>query len=276
MISAPFSYICPPLAQSAAIEQALLSKAIDLCREHKAAYYEMKSPRTIAAAETTMAKSGQFETFLVDLRGSEEEIWSRTHKGMIQRGVNKARKEGVTVRVGTEETSVTEFHWLNLLTCRKHGIPAQALLFHREVWRRMTQRNLAEFLFADYQGRTVAAVVIFYFNGTATYMYGASDEAQLAVRPNHLLLWEAIVRAKARGMHTFDLGRVSEDNPGLKEFKQRWGAATVPLHYYYWPEKRGVGSVNRNSLKFKLTTVMFSKLPLAITGRLTWLYKHLA
>ncbi len=276
MISAPFSYVCPPLALSAEVEAALVEKAIELCREHKAAYYEMKSPRTIPVAETTMAKSGQFETFLVDLHGSEEEIWGRTHKGMIQRGVNKARKEGVTVRVGAEEACVREFHRLNLLTCRKHGIPAQSLAFHQEVWRRMTNRDLAEFLFADYQGRTVAAVVIFYFNGTAIYMYGASDEAYLAMRPNHLLIWEAMLRAKSRGMHTFDLGRVSDDNPGLKEFKQRWGAVTVPLHYYYWPEKRGVGAVNRNSLKFKATTFMFSKMPLFVTGRLTWLYKHLA
>ncbi len=276
MVSAPFSYICPPLADSEETLGVLIDQAIELSRSSGAAYYELKSPLPLDAAERAMKKSGQFETFLVDLRKPEEEIWAGTHKGMIQRGVNKARKDGVVVRAGGEEACVGEFHRLNLLTCRKHGIPAQDIRFHLEIWRQLAARDQAEFLFADYQGRTVAAVVIFYFNGTATYMYGASDEAYLAVRPNHLLIWEAMLRAKSRGMHTFDLGRVSDDNPGLKEFKQRWGAATVPLHYYYWPEKRGVGAVNRNSLKFKATTFMFSRMPLFVTGRLTWLYKHLA
>lgn len=276
MVSAPFSYICPPLAASEVAYSALIRKAVELTREIGASYYELKSPAVLPDAETPFSKSGQFETFHVDLRGSEEEIWAKTHKGMIQRGVNKARKDGVAITAGNDESCLRDFHYLNLLTCRKHGIPAQSFGFHQEVWRRMGSTGMADFLFAEHQNKRIAAVVIFYFNGTATYMYGASDESYLALRPNHLLLWEAMLRAKSKGMHTFDLGRVSADNPGLKEFKQRWGAQTVPLHYYYWPEKRGVGAVNRNSLKFKATTFMFSKMPLFVTGRLTWLYKHLA
>jgi len=81
--------------------------------------------------------------------------------------------------------------------------------------------------------------------------------------------------AKQRGLRIFDLGRVSPDNAGLREFKDRWGAQAVPLNYYYWPEVKGVGSVDRNSLKFRLSTLVFSKLPLAMTSHLTWLYKHL-
>lgn len=276
MVSAPFSYICPPVAADEAAIEALLEKSIELTKANGAAYYELKSPTVIAAAESQFAKSGQYETFHVDLRRSEAEIWNGTHKGIVQRGVNKARKDGVIISIGGEEACLREFHHLNLLTCRRHGIPAQPLRFHQEVWRRLKPRGEAEFLFAEHGEKRIAAVVIFYYNGTATYMYGASDEEHLALRPNHLLIWEAILRAKAKGMHTFDLGRVSDDNPGLKEFKQRWGAATLPLYYNYWPEKRGVGAVNRNSLKFKVSTFMFSKLPLAITGRLTWLYKHLA
>jgi len=276
MVSAPFSYICPPLANDDAVIEALLEQAIELTKDSGAAYYELKSQSTIAVAESQFATSGQYETFHVDLRRSEADIWSGTHKGIIQRGVNKARKDGVIISIGGDEASRHDFQHLNLLTCRRHGIPAQPLKFHQEVWRRLKPRGEAEFLFAEHRDKRIAAVVIFYYNGTATYMYGASDEEHLGLRPNHLLIWEAILRAKAKGMHTFDLGRVSDDNPGLKEFKQRWGAATLPLHYYYWPEKRGVGAVNRNSLKFKATTFMFSKLPLAITGRLTWLYKHLA
>ena len=276
LVSAPFSYICDPLAESEAVASLLLQSAQNIAREHGASYYELKCRFLQPTVQKTFVESGQFETYLLDIIAPEDDIWARTHKSIIQRGVNKAKKEGVEIKVGNDENCVDIFHRLNLLTCRKHGIPAQPLEFHREVWYSLALKQKADFLFAFYNEEAIAAMVIFYHRGTATYMYGASDERFLTQRPNHLLLWEAILRAKEKGMMTFDLGRVSDDNPGLKEFKQRWGATTVPLHYYYWPEKKGVGAVNRKSLKFRITTLMFSKMPLFVTARLTWLYKHLA
>jgi hypothetical protein len=274
--TAPFSFICDPIADNDRIIENLVDAALRLCQENKAAYYELKCLRTCSAAAQRFQLSKQFETYRLDLHPTEEQIWAGTHKGIIQRGVNKAQKEGVEIRIGEDQGCIEVFHHLNLLTCRKHGIPAQPLRFHREVWTNLAAKGKADFLFAYYRNEAIAAVVIFYHRDTAIYMYGASDERYLAQRPNHLLLWHAILRAKQKGMTIFDLGRVSDDNPGLKEFKQRWGADTVALHYYYWPEKKGVGSVNRKSLKFRLITLMFSKLPLFLTSRLTWLYKHLA
>lgn len=274
--SAPFSYICDPIADNDRVAENLVDTAVRICQEHKAAYYELKCLRTCSAAAQRFQLSKQFETYLLDLHPTEEQIWARTHKGIIQRGVNKAQKEGVEIRLGEDQSCIEVFHHLNLLTCRKHGIPAQPLAFHRQVWERLASQGKADFSFAYYKNAPIASVVIFYHNEKAIYMYGASDERFLAQRPNHLLLWHAILRARQKGMTVFDLGRVSDDNPGLKEFKQRWGADTVALHYYYWPEKKGVGAVNRKSLKFRLTTLMFSKLPLFVTARLTWLYKHLA
>lgn len=276
LVSSPFSYICDPLADDAETESLLVDEAKKLRESTGAAYYEMKCLHQVESGEKHFAKNMQFETYLLDLSPSEEQIWAGTHKGIIQRGVNKAQKEGVTIVRAEYKSALKDFHHLNLLTCRKHGIPAQPFSFHETVWNELVQRGLADFFFANHQGKPIASVVIFYSNETATYMYGASDETYLNLRPNHLLLWEAIKLAKSKGMTTFDLGRVSDDNPGLKEFKQRWGAQTVPLHYYYYPEKKGVGAVNRKSLKFKFVTFMFSKMPLFVTARLTWLYKHLA
>jgi hypothetical protein len=276
LVSSPFSYICEPLADNDEIAGLMLQRAREICQGESAAYYELKSLHRVSAADQLFVESGQFDTYLLDLKSSEDELLAGTHKNMIQRGIAKAQKEGVEIRVGNEEACVEELQRLNLLTCRKHGIPAQPLIFLRQVWLRLVLNGGADILFAYYKDMAIGSMVIFYYKSTATYMYGASDEQHLAQRPNHLLLWEAILRAKQRGMVTFDLGRVSDDNPGLKEFKQRWGAGAVPLHYYYWPEKKGVGAVNRKSLKFRLTTLMFSKMPIAVTARLTWLYKHLA
>ncbi len=276
LIAAPFSYICPPLTSSAESEEIIIERATALRGETGSAYLEIKSLHPLHAEVAEEQTYRGFETYRLDLSPSEAQLLSATHKNMIQRGIAKAQKGGVEIRIGTGHSCVKDFHRLNLITCRKHGIPAQPLKFHQLVWDKLTQNQQAEFAFAFLGKRPLAAIVTFEFNGTVVYMYGASDERYLQLRPNHLLLWEAIKRAKTRGNRVFDLGRVSDDNPGLREFKQRWGAEATPLHYYYWPEIRGVGAVNRNSLKFKIATGMFRTLPIAVADRLTWLYKHLA
>ena len=45
----------------------------------------------------------------------------------------------------------------------------------------------------------------------------------------HLLFWKAITDACAEGRTSFDFGRSDPDQAGLLTFKDRWGAARVPL-----------------------------------------------
>ncbi len=274
LVSSPFSYICGPLGENDNVRSALLRALVAEAQSSGASYLELKSLSNLPALES-LIESRHYTTFHVDLAADEETILANTHKSQIQRGIKKAQKEGVEIAVHNDEQGISEFHRLNLTTCRAHGIPAQPKKFHTQVLTELGNSGQAEYLLARYQGKAIAGIVVFTHGDTAIYMYGASDPDYLQQRPNHLLLWEAIVAAKRRGLRTFDLGRVSPDNTGLREFKERWGAKALPLHYYYWPQVKGVGSVDRNSLKYKLSTFIFSKLPIAVTGNFTWLYKHL-
>ena len=276
LISSPFSYICGPLADDRRIERELVKQAVDYALEQKLAYLEIKSQQQLLLLDEGFVASDKYSTFHLDITADEERIWKSLHKGIIQRSITKARKEGVSIKVADSSDCIGAFHRLNRLTCRRHGIPAQPIGFFRMVWKLMATSGMADFLFAYYDGRPIAAIVLFYFKKTATYMYGASDPHYLQYRPNHLLLWEGIRRAKQKGMRLFDLGRVSTENQGLADFKRRWGAEEITLNYYYWPARKGIGAVDRKSLKYKLSTVIFSKLPIVLTDRLTWLYKHLA
>ncbi|MGB5138158.1 MAG: hypothetical protein WBP29_06465, partial [Candidatus Zixiibacteriota bacterium] len=66
MVSAPFSYICDPLADDEAIGGALLEKAKEISRENGASYYELKCRFADPVAEKSFVESGQFETYLLD------------------------------------------------------------------------------------------------------------------------------------------------------------------------------------------------------------------
>ena len=180
------------------------------------------------------------------------------------------------MRRSTDAADAAVFDNLNRVTSRNHGIPPQPKAYFEYCWKEFLVDRHADCFFAEKDGKPIAAIVVFYDKQRAVYMYGASLPEYLDVRPNHLLLWEAIKHAHSLGKPEFDFGRVSPDNTGLADFKLRWGTEAVPLHYYYWPSSDAIGTIDRTSLSFKIATSVFSKLPIWLTGRLSFLYKHLA
>jgi serine/alanine adding enzyme len=275
LVSLPFSYICGPLADSEEISQALISNCLEIFKETKSKYLEIKLNREDKTLENfDFKKSQSYRTFILELK-EPESLWKNLHKSSTQRGIQKAKKEGVTIEFAQEEKELKKFHRLNAMTCQQHGIPCQPLFFFENLWRLMFPQNLVKLGLAQYKGKTVAGSFFFLFKEKVYYMYGASDQNYLFCRPNHLLLWETINWATENNFSFFDLGRVSQENTGLAEFKRRWGAQESSLFYYYLPEVKGVGATNRESRKFKLITQIWKKLPLWLTEKGSFLYKHL-
>src|SRR5262249_46596660 len=95
--------------------------------------------------------------------------------------------------------------------------------YFRLLWQRLLEPGHGTVIIAELDGVPVAAAVFLASAETCVYKYGASDERHLDARPNHLLFWEAIRWAMARGCRTFDFGRTDLVDTGLREFKSRWG-----------------------------------------------------
>ncbi len=114
----------------------------------------------------------------LELENDAEAVLSRASKSQ-KRKRTKARREGVTTRVGTDRAALDTF------------------------------------------------------GGTTVYKYGASDERHLWLRPNNLVMAEAIRMACESGHTTFDFGRTDTANDGLAAFKRSFGAAERELSYTY-------------------------------------------
>ena len=119
-------------------------------------------------------------------------------------------------------------------------------------------------------------MILLKFKNRVCYQYGASDENYLYLRPNHLLMWNAIQNACKEGFEYFDFGKSSIENEGLIEFKRRWGAEEFDITHFYYPAINGLQTLSRNSFKYKITNLFWGNAPPSITelgGNL--LYKHL-
>ena len=277
LVSLPFSDQCPLLAVDEASAQDLIEQALRLARQRKIKYLELRTGAHAQLAQRSdLTESNLYVNWSIPLAERAEEVWSKLRKP-VQRQIKKAQKDGVQIRVAQQREDMSLYYDMHLQTRgKKHGMPVQARKYFFSLWDTFAASGTLRLLLAEYEGHTIAGIILFASGTTLHYSYGASDENYLKLAPNNLLFWEAITWGCEQGYKTFDLGRTARDNEGLMEFKRRWGAVEEPLPYYYYPHTAGLASTSESSRKFRMLTTMWRKLPLAITRPLGgWLYKHM-
>jgi hypothetical protein len=180
------------------------------------------------------------------------------------------------MQVDGSESALRDFYNLHILTRRRHGVPPQPWAFFRSIQEEILDRQLGFVVSARRAGRCLAAAVYFSWGTSALYKFGASNLRSLHLRPNHLVMWEAIKLLIADGVSTLHFGRTSPDNPGLRRFKLSWGTREETISYVRINgAAKLLTSVNRRAAS-TVTRKLFRNLP-PVLNRLagSLLYQHL-
>jgi CelD/BcsL family acetyltransferase involved in cellulose biosynthesis len=226
-VSLPFTDYCPPLLAEVA-DAGVTRRLGETRRAYGVRCFEV---RTALPAQDAH-QNGTFLSHQLVLGAAEDALLASFHPNQVRRNIRRAERAGVTIRVGDAEPDVTEvFYSLHTRTRRRLGVPVQPLRYFRLLWRRVLQPGLGTVLVAELDGVPVASGIFLASGATCVYKYGASDERRWDARPNHLLFWEAIRWATAKGCRTFDFGRTHLADEGLRQFKARWGTVERELAY---------------------------------------------
>ena len=100
--------------------------------------------------------------------------------------------------------------------------------YFQRVWDELGPEHTT-LLLAYYEGRPIAGAMPIFYGNKTWYAFGASAAEHRNLMPCHLLQWEMIKLALARGDDTYDLRGVLEvtdehaPNNGLYLFKHRFG-----------------------------------------------------
>ncbi len=170
-------------------------------------------------------------TMRLDLRPDADTLL-RAMKPKWRYNIRLARRRGVEVRVA-EPTHFSDLYALYAETAARDHFIIRSEAYYLDLWRTFVQAGYATPLVAIVEGEMVAMLFLFHFGKWAWYLYGASSNRHRNRMPNHLLQWEAILRAKAMGCTTYDLWggpeRLEESDPmwGVYRFKLGFGAEFV-------------------------------------------------
>lgn len=195
-------------------------------------------------------------------------------RGNTRRNIRKAIKNGLKVEVANTLDSITEFHRLNLITRKRHGIPPQPLNFFRKVYEHIISRNFGIVVLASFENNIVAGAVFFHLGKKAVFKFAASDKNFHHLRPNNLVMWEAIRWYSENGYRSLCLGRTERGNEGLRRFKAGWGAKETTEKYYKYNlnDKRFVKDSHEIR---KFYQDIFRNMPLPLLNKIgSLLYRH--
>jgi hypothetical protein len=273
LVSLPFSDHCEPLTGNYADFQELAAALHDQWKHKGWKYTEIRPLELNPAGSAGFNKSKTFWLHRLCLYPNLENLFRRFHRDCVQRKIRRARREALAYEEGRSELLLQQFFRLLVLTRRRQLLFPQSLAWFRNLISCMGERLKIRVAFKDRQ--PVASILTLSFKDKLVFKYGCSDTRFNNLGGTQLLFWRAIQDAKASGLTEFDMGRSDLDNPGLIEFKDRWGAARSTLTYWRFgsADKSSTGSGPITQAARRFSTVMPTAL-LTATGRL--LYKHLA
>ena len=171
-------------------------------------------------------------SWLLDIRPSEADLLA----GMKEKwryNIRLAGRKGVVVREATTPQDVDTFYTLYQETAARDGFFIHPKQHYADILRLYGARDAGVLLLAEYEGTPIAGLVALKCGPVATYMFGASSNAERNRMPNHLCQWTAIQWAKARGCTTYDFRAIAEvldpqeDLYSLFTYKQGFGGYSV-------------------------------------------------
>jgi len=147
-------------------------------------------------------------TIALDIRGSEDEILARM-KSKWRYNIRLAERKGVTVRAGGPE-ELAHFDDLMAATGTRDGFAVHSPAYYRTAYDLLVPRH-GVFLYAEYAGQVLGAIVVLQCGPLAWYVWGASSDAERNRMPNHALQWAGIRWARERGALGYDFWGIPDE-----------------------------------------------------------------
>lgn len=174
-----------------------------------------------------------YETIWIDLQSPQEDLRSNL-KSNWRNKLNKSEKAGLIVNA--DVTGVLIDWAAGIYAADKtardyNGISPKLFRAYAAI---LAQKNDLMILQAVKDGNPVAFTVVATHGRSATYLIGWSSDSGREDAAHHLLLWQAMLLLKQKGVKEFDLGGINDDGAaGVKTFKEGLGGRVVRYVGHY-------------------------------------------
>jgi FemAB-related protein (PEP-CTERM system-associated) len=256
--SVPFMNYGGVAAESEAAATKLRDAAVEIARENRAAYLELRHARR--QFDGTPCQTHKV-AMILPLRATVEQQWTALDR-KLRNQVRKAEKSNLTVRVGGVEL-LDAFYDVMSENMRDLGSPLHGREFFERILTTFADRS--RLLCVSLGDVPVAASFVLWHRDRLEVPWASALRRYNPLCPNILLYWEMLKFGIEKGFGSFDFGR-STPNEGTFLFKQQWGAEPLQLFWEYWlGEGASLPDRSPKNSKFQLAIQTWQRLPIGLT-----------
>lgn len=266
LVSVPFADHCDPLVNSENELARLASAMAQTAVRNGYRYVELR-PRNLRA-QSPFGPAASYYLHQLDLTPGLEAVHRGFHRDCIQRKIRRAEREKLTLEEGNSNVLLDHFYRMQIKARLRLGLPPQPLAWFQSLLAEFGEKAIVRVAYSA--GEPIASIVTLEFKRATVYKYGCSDERSNRLGGAQAVMWAAIQDACRKGHTVFDMGRSDLDQPGLIEYKDRWGATRTRLDYFRFPSNMARPGVSTGS--FSLGRKAFAKLPPSFA---VWVGRHL-
>ena len=244
-------------ASSSLARDALLLKAVELVREFKGRWLELRHE---APLDWSLPVRQHKVAMRLELPKGPEVLF-RSFPGKLRSQIRRAEKEGLAVRSGGLE-EVEGFYRVFSRNMRDLGTPVYQKMFFEKVMEVFSER--ARILTVYDSSYPVASALVVGFKDRLEIPWASSIREYNRLGVNMLLYWSVLEYACKHSYKVFDFGR-STPGSGTYSFKEQWGAQPVPLYWYYWLARgEALPDLSPGNPRYGLSIRLWKRLPLSV------------
>ncbi|GEM_PF-1930770 len=170
-------------------------------------------------------------THIISLDGNKD---YRPPDKKIEGHIRAGRRADTSIEHLETSGQINDFYRLYRLTERRHGrhIPLYNKRFFKSILRQLRDSDsmIWNILLAD---ETMIGSCINFIHGNTLFNWQTvSDYDNRHLKPNHILLYDAISKGIKAGVKKVNLGASPHNAHGLIDYKERWGGIRVDYNMY--------------------------------------------
>jgi lipid II:glycine glycyltransferase (peptidoglycan interpeptide bridge formation enzyme) len=222
-----FAYIPkgPVNNDGAAMADVRFWKEMDaLCRRRKTIFLKVEPNQWVSGSDPELAApppgfvfSPQHvqpgSTLLIALSGSEDDVFERM-KPKTRYNIRLAGRKEVVVHPSND---LENFYRVMAVTGQREEFHVHSQEYYLRAYELFYPLGMCELFVADFQGRTLATLMVFAHGKQAYYFYGASSNEERNRKATYPLQWEAIRWAHARGCEEYDMWGIPDEATDVAE-----------------------------------------------------------
>ena len=225
--SLPFSDFCDPLVNNPADWEALVTQLLaEDCRLNFRCLHN-----DVPLSEDRLTFVNRAKWHAIDLRREVDDMWMGLHSG-ARRAIKKAKRQGITVRVAESKDDLRAFFLLHLkLRKYKYNLLAQSYRFFENIWDNFIPQGHGALMVAVHEDQVIGGVFFLEWQNKFYYKFNASDQNQVTLRPNDLVVWEGMQYGQARGYQYLDFGLSDWEQEGLLRYKRKFATEEKTISF---------------------------------------------